>query len=197
MYPLIGSEHCMLNSLQKIDIKILDYIDRYLRCSLLDKIMPIITDLGNGGIVWIILSIYLAQSKYFRIEGYMVITSLILTTIIGEGIIKHLIRRTRPYSRMSQNKLLITRPITYSFPSGHAASSFAVAGIFIMMNSNISIFITVLASLIAFSRLYLNVHYISDVLFGVILGIMCSIVVVSIFSSGFKGYILHFSKIIY
>ena len=173
----------ILNSFQKIDIQILDFIDRYLQFTILDRIMLIITRMGNGGLVWILLSIYLIYSNNYRIEGYMVIISMVLTAILGEGLIKHLIKRTRPFIKIDQRILLISKPMTYSFPSGHAASSFAVAGVFIKMNTDISIYITILASLIAFSRLYLNVHYLSDVLIGVILGLLCSIVVYNLFNT--------------
>jgi len=173
----------MLNSFQNIDIKLLYFINTYLSFPLLDRIMTIITQIGNGGIVWIMFSIYLIHSTNYRMEGYMVIISLVLTAIIGEGIIKHLIRRARPFIKINQRALLISMPITYSFPSGHAASSFAVAGVFIIMNSDISIYITILASLIAFSRLYLNVHYPSDVLTGMLLGLLCSTVVCNVFNT--------------
>lgn len=173
----------MLNSFQRIDIKILDFIDRYLRCVFLDKVMPIITGMGNGGMVWIFLSLYLIHSNNHKMEGYMVFTSLVLATIVGEGVIKHLIRRARPFSLIKERTLLIAKPMTYSFPSGHSASSFAVAGIFIIMNSSISVYITILATLIAFSRLYLDVHYPTDVLTGIILGILCSIIVYNAFNN--------------
>lgn len=173
----------MLNSFQIMDIKILDFIDTHLRIPFLDRIMKMITCLGNVGMVWILLSIYLVNSGNYRTEGYMVIISLIMTAIIGEGLIKNLIRRSRPSIKINQRILLISRPRTYSFPSGHAASSFAAAGVFIRLNSNLSIYITVLAVLIAFSRLYLNVHYPSDVITGVGLGLLCSILVCNVFNT--------------
>ena len=145
--------------------------------------MPIITGIGNGGIVWIFLSIYLIHSGNYRVEGHMVLASLVLTTILGEGIIKHLIKRSRPFITIKERTLLIARPLTYSFPSGHSASSFTVAGIFILMNSSMSVYITILASLIAFSRLYLDVHYPTDVLTGIILGLLCSSIVYNIFNN--------------
>jgi undecaprenyl-diphosphatase len=175
----------MLNSFQRIDNRILDFIENYLRFPLLDKLMTIITLTGNCGIVWSVLSIYLIHSDNYRMVGYRVVISLILTAIVGEGIIKHLIRRSRPFIEINQGALLISKPISYSFPSGHAASSFSVAGVFIIQNSDMSIYITSLALLIAFSRLYLKVHYPSDVLIGIVLGLSCSIAVCSLFNIGF------------
>lgn len=173
----------MLSSFQRIDMKIINFIDNYVRCAFLDRIMPIITSLGNGGIVWLFLSIYLIHSSNYRMEGYMVFASLVLTTILGEGVIKHLIRRSRPFISIRERTLLISKPMTYSFPSGHSASSFAVAGIFIIMNNRLSVYITVLAALIAFSRLYLEVHYPTDVITGIILGLLCSIIVCKVFNT--------------
>lgn len=176
----------MITYLQSIDRKMLNLLSKKIRCKVLDKIMPLITALGNGAIVWGILSIYLMKNENYRIEGYMVITSVALTSIIGEGIIKNIIKRTRPFlnkeHNIEENKLLISKPITYSFPSGHTASSFAAAGILIMMDNKLSIIAVILASLIAFSRIYLNVHYPLDVITGIILGLICSKVVVTIFN---------------
>ncbi|MBE6068767.1 MAG: phosphatase PAP2 family protein [Clostridium lundense] len=179
----------MITYLQIIDRKMLNLLSKRIRCKVLDKIMPLITALGNGAIVWAIISIYLIQNENYRIEGYMVIASIVLVTIIGEGIIKHIIKRTRPFEHMKINKLLIAKPITYSFPSGHTASSFAASGILIMMDSKLSIMAVVLASLIAFSRIYLNVHYPLDVIIGIALGLICSKVVVTIFHSESINYL--------
>lgn len=184
-----GSDYNMINYLQGFDIKMLNLINKRFRYTVLDRIMPLITTLGNGGIVWLIISIYLMKDENHRIEGYMVIASLIVTTIIGEGIIKHLIKRTRPNAIIKGNRLLIKKPITYSFPSGHTASSFAAAGIFFSMDNKFSILIIILASLIAFSRIYLNVHYPTDVFTGIILGLLCSKLVVTMFQSGIISFL--------
>jgi undecaprenyl-diphosphatase len=172
----------MINALQRMDIRILNFIDKYLRYEILDRIMPVVTSLGNVGAVWIILSIYLLNDNNYRVYGYIVVTALILALVLGEGIMKHLVKRTRPFIKMSDQKLLIKRPITYSFPSGHAASSFAVAGIFNILNTSGSIYVTIIASMIAFSRCYLKVHYFTDVLVGILIGLFCSQVAVWIFT---------------
>jgi undecaprenyl-diphosphatase len=179
----------VINYLQGIDIKVLNLLNKRFRYSLLDKIMPLITALGNGGLVWVIISIYMINNDDYKIQGYMIITALIVTTIIGEGIIKHLIKRTRPFVNIIENKLLISRPITYSFPSGHTASSFAAAGIFLTMDSNFRILVVILASLIALSRIYLNVHYPTDVVTGIILGLLCSRLVITIFHTKIINYL--------
>lgn len=152
--------------------------------------MPLITALGNGGLVWIAASLIMLFSESYKIQGYMIIASISVTTIIGEGLIKHLIKRTRPFVALIETKLLITKPITYSFPSGHTASSFAAVGIMLAMNNSWSILALLLASLIAFSRVYLNVHYPTDVLMGIILGLLCSYMVLAVFRLKCIDYVL-------
>lgn len=171
----------MINFLQNIDIKVLNFLNNRFRYMILDKIMPLITALGNGGLVWIIISAFLMFNRSSRIEGYMIIAAIVSTTLLGEGLIKHLVKRTRPFVNMLENKLLITKPITYSFPSGHTASSFAAAGMLLYFNNSLSLYAIILASLIAFSRVYLNVHYPTDVVTGIILGLLCSKLVIVLF----------------
>lgn len=172
----------MLDFLSKVDNIILNWINVKLRNRTFDKIMPIITSIGNLGIVWIVISVLLLLRKndYERL-GEMIIISLIITTIIGEGIIKNIVKRKRPFYGDDDKKLLISRPITYSFPSGHTASSFAVATVFIKTYNSASLEIVLLANLIAFSRVYLGVHYPSDVIGGGVIGAICGFITFILF----------------
>lgn len=172
----------MLEFFNKVDNIILNWINVKLRNKTFDKIMPIITSIGNLGIVWITISVLLLLRKNdYKILGQMIITSLIITTIIGEGIIKNIVKRKRPFYDDDNKKLLISRPITYSFPSGHTASSFAVATVFIKTDNSASFGIVLLANLIAFSRVYLGVHYPSDVIGGGIIGAICGFITFILF----------------
>lgn len=172
----------MRDTLKKIDNTILRWINVELRNKTFDKAMPIITSSGNLGIIWITISVLLMTKKDYRILGQMILTALVITTIIGEGIIKNIVRRKRPFYHEDDKELLISKPITYSFPSGHTASSFAVATVFIKADNAASLGIILLAGLIAFSRIYLGVHYPSDVIGGGIIGVLCGFVTVIIFS---------------
>ncbi len=172
----------MISRLQIMDIRVWTFIEGHLRYQILDRIMPKVTKLGNGGIVWIALSIFLLINKSYRVYGYIVATALILALVLGEGIIKHLVRRARPFIVMNDSNLLIKCPVTYSFPSGHTASSFAVAGAFNMLDARGGIYVLIIALMIAFSRCYLKVHYFTDVLMGILLGLLCSAVSVWIFT---------------
>ncbi|MDO5779499.1 MAG: phosphatase PAP2 family protein [Clostridium sp.] len=168
----------MLKFFKIIDNKGLKYISEKCKNRIFDKIMPIITMMGNLGIIWLVISVLMLLKVEDRIIGISVILALILTTIIGEGIIKHIVKRNRPFQNY-EDELLINKPITYSFPSGHTASSFAALAVFLQMNGKLGLIMSPIATLIAFSRIYLKVHYPTDVIFGIVLGITCGVSVVS------------------
>lgn len=168
----------MLKFFEIIDNKGLKYISEKCKNRIFDRIMPIITMMGNLGIIWLIISVLMLLKVEDRIIGVSVILALILTTIVGEGIIKHIVKRSRPFQNY-EDELLINKPITYSFPSGHTASSFAALAVFLQMNGKLGLIMSPIATLIAFSRIYLKVHYPTDVIFGIVLGITCGVSVVS------------------
>jgi undecaprenyl-diphosphatase len=175
----------------EFDNYILFAIRKYLKNKYLDILMPIITSMGSLGTIWIIISIMLFLNASNRRIGYVVILTLIVSTLIGEGIVKHIVRRDRP-SVVSVKDLLISKPITYSFPSGHTLSSFAAAGVLSVYFTQYRLIFMAIAFLIALSRLYLHVHYPTDVIAGIILGILCSkivfIIVQGNYLTKFVGY---------
>lgn len=175
----------MIEIFKKVDNTILRWINVKFRNKTFDKIMPIITSAGNLGIIWIVISVLLITKKDYRVLGQTILIALVITTIIGEGIIKNIVKRKRPFYGNDDKELLISRPITYSFPSGHTASSFAVATVFIKTDNAASLEIMLLACLIAFSRIYLGVHYPSDVIGGGIIGTLCGLITVMLFMSKF------------
>lgn len=168
----------MVKFFKAIDNKGLKYISEKCQNRTFDKMMPIITMMGNLGVIWFVISSLMFLKVEYRIIGIGVILAVALTTIIGEGIIKHIVRRSRPFQD-KEEKLLINKPITYSFPSGHTASSFAALAVFLQMNGKLGLIVSPIATLIAFSRVYLKVHYPTDVIFGMLLGFTCGITVVS------------------
>lgn len=168
----------MVKFFKAIDNKGLKYISEKCQNRIFDKMMPIITMMGNLGVIWFVISSLMFLKVEYRIIGIGVILAVALTTIIGEGIIKHIVRRSRPFQD-KEEKLLINKPITYSFPSGHTASSFAALAVFLQMNGKLGLIVSPIATLIAFSRVYLKVHYPTDVIFGMLLGFTCGITVVS------------------
>lgn len=172
----------MMSLIQNLDNSILLYIKNNMHGHMMDRAMVIITSLGNGGIIWIVTAVLLMGNKKYRNIGFMALGALILSTILGEGILKHVVQRIRPSADIPAVNLLISKPLSYSFPSGHTTSSFAVAGVLARYFKDYALEFFGLATLIAFSRLYLYVHYPTDVLAGMILGLICSKITIYFFN---------------
>lgn len=159
--------------MNEFELKILDFIQEHLRCAVLDKVLPIITKLGDAGIFWIIAAIVLLFFKKTRKMGIMTGLALLLGLIIGNLTLKPLVARVRPYDMPGvEMDLLIERLSDKSFPSGHTLASFEAATVLLINDKRLGIPAIVLASIIAFSRLYLYVHYPTDVLGGIVLGVL-------------------------
>ncbi len=165
----------ILDIILYIDNLILDGIYA-LKNPVLDFLMPIITAFGNSGAVWILICILCLIFKKTRKCGITIAIGLILSLIVCNGLLKNLVARIRPFEANGIMELLIDIPKDFSFPSGHSSASFVAASVIYMYYKKWGIFALIFAALIAFSRLYLYVHYPSDVIFGIILGIMLSFV---------------------
>lgn len=152
-----------------MEIDILNYIQT-LHTSVGDLFMPLISKLGNGGFIWIVLDIMLIIIPKTRKTGIVVAFAIVLDVLLCNGLIKPLVARTRPCNVVKNVNMLIPIPTDFSFPSGHTAISFAVISALYFCKNKIWILSLILGSLIAFSRLYLYVHYPSDILGGIILG---------------------------
>ena len=154
------------------ELEILNQLQK-LHTPVLDKIMVFITNLGSAGIIWIILTVVCLIIPRTRKVGW-VMASLIVDLILCNGILKNLVARTRPCDVNKSIQLLIKRPWDYSFPSGHTAASFAsVTALYLAGEKKLWKPVLVLGCVIAFSRMYLYVHYPTDILGGVILGAAC------------------------
>ena len=159
-------------SMLSFEFPILDWIQANLRTPTMDLLMPAITTLGNGGLIWFILAAILILVPKYRKVGVAVLAGLALEVICCNLILKPLVARVRPCDVNTAVQLLITRPDDFSFPSGHTGASFAAVAALYTSRSRLWIPSLVLAALIAFSRLYLYVHYPTDILAGVVIGIM-------------------------
>ena len=156
-----------------MEIKILDLIQT-IHTPIGDTIMCFLTSLGNAGVIWIVLTIVLLLIPRTRKTGCIVMTALLLDLILCNGILKNAVARIRPCDVNTAVQLLVPRPEDYSFPSGHTAASFAAtAALFFAGEKKLWKPALVLAVLIAFSRLYLYVHYPTDILGGMLVGIFC------------------------
>ncbi len=155
------------------EFAILDWIQNTLRCGFLDKVLPVITSWSNHGEVWILLALVLMIWKKTRWLGIGVACGLLLDMICCNLVLKPLIGRVRPCDINTAVELLIFRPHDASFPSGHTAISFAAVGALAAAKSKLWIPACVLSVVIAFSRLYLYVHWPTDVLGGIVVGLLC------------------------
>lgn len=154
-----------------MELKILDWI-QIIHVSWLDKLMVGITTLGNGGIIWIVSAAALLIIPKTRKAGTAIAVSLALEVLCCNVILKPLIARIRPCDVNAAVHLLIRRPADFSFPSGHTGAAFAAAAALYFGKNKLWIPAFVLAVLMGFSRLYLYVHYPSDVLAAAMIGIM-------------------------
>lgn len=155
-----------------MELAILDFIQANLRCGVMDSVMTFITGLGDGGKIWIACTILLLLIPKTRKAGLAMGIALALEIVCCNVILKPFVARIRPCDVNTAVQLLIERPLDYSFPSGHTASSFAAASALYFGKKKLWIPAAILAGLIGFSRLYLYVHYPTDVLAGALIGIM-------------------------
>lgn len=143
----------------------------------LDSVFMNITALGDRGFLWIMAGIVMMLTKKYRRQGLLLLVGLLLTVLVGNVLLKNLIQRDRPCWLYPEVPLLISCPKDFSFPSAHSMSSFAGATALWFTNRRYGIVAYIVAAAIAFSRLYLFVHWPTDVLVGSALGILVGMVV--------------------
>ena len=164
----------MFNFIQNIDISVIEKIYRFqhnLNSELFNRIMIFFTILGDNGMIWIAIALILFLNRKYRKIGLFSIVSLIICALLVNVILKPLIHRPRPFSELADIVLLIKAPKDYSFPSGHTAASFVMVYIFFRHIKKYFIPVLITGILIAFSRMYLSVHFPSDIIAGIIIGI--------------------------
>lgn len=143
----------------------------------LDWLMPKVTALGNMGMFWVSLGFFLVCMERTRKTGLSMLVSIAVGAVIGNLLIKNIVARERPCWIDPQVLLLIENPKDYSFPSGHTLVSFEGAVSILLKHRRWGIAALVLAVLIAGSRLYLFVHFPTDVLCGAVLGTIIAVLV--------------------
>lgn len=157
--------------LLNMDANILLFIQEYIRQDFLTPFVKFVTHLGDGGWLWIVLSILLLFPKKTRRVGITALTALLIGALITNVALKNLVARVRPYEVIEGLRLIIEKQSDYSFPSGHTCASFAAGLIYLkMLPRKYGVAAFVLAVLIALSRLYVGVHYPTDILGGMLVG---------------------------
>lgn len=163
--------------IMNFELSILDAIQT-IRFPLLDQIMLFVTHIGDAGLIWILLSLSLLIFKKTRKIGLACALALICSLVITNLGLKNLIGRARPYNYRDIT-LLISTPKDFSMPSGHTSASFSVAYILIrnklkIKGVRIDIIALVLAATMAFSRMYLYVHFPSDIIVSLFIAYLCA-----------------------
>ena len=173
-----------MEQLLALDGNILLWVQDNLRNPVLSAILKPITHMGDKGIFWILLTLALLLFKKTRKAGLCSMLALFCMLLVNDVMLKHLVNRTRPYEVIEGLTLIVGRASDASFPSGHTASSFA--SWYALHKSlpmvtdkrkakGFSILLLVIAILIALSRIYVGIHYPSDVLAGVVVGLLCGV----------------------
>lgn len=156
-----------------------------LRSESLDNFFLTITSLGNMAILWFSMILIFMTTKRYKRIGEVILISFLLNLIVVNIILKISVARVRPYEAAHFSNLLLNHLSDNSFPSGHTsyAASFATIIILLAKSKPLKFYVTIIAILIAFSRLYLYVHYPTDVLAGAIIGVILAIAAIKIYQS--------------
>lgn len=182
----------MMEWMLDMDAGILLFLQENVRNEILTPILTLITTLGNGAAVWIIVSLILLIPRKTRQAGAMSLLALLVSFLLNNMLLKNLVARARPYDAIEGLTALVGRPRDYSFPSGHTGSSFASAWVlFRKLPKRFGIPALVLAGLIGLSRLYVGVHYPTDVFFGMINGIASGCIAILLLQNEAVSRILH------
>lgn len=162
-----------------LEAKVLLWIQENIRNDVLSLFLIFITKLGDLGVIWIALTAVLVICKKTRKKGCVAGVSLTLTALVTNLVLKRLVQRTRPYDAIDNLEILVPRLEDFSFPSGHTAVSFGVAvAIYMLFPKKYGYAALALAFLIGLSRLYVGVHYPTDVIGGALTGIVTAVLTV-------------------
>ena len=190
------------------DAGFLLYIQEYIRSDFLNPIMKVLTHSGDKGILLIVLILALLFIPRTRAIGIMSTISIAIEALLNNVLLKNLIARTRPYDEIEGLVNLVGKQSDYSFPSGHTGAAFAVAGAMLVVAlfglpmfaktgefkredpslsfKLVSVLLIMYATLLAFSRMYVGVHYPTDVLCGLLLGLGTSAIAYLIYQVAIK-----------
>lgn len=166
------------NNFLNFDLSVFQWIQS-IQNPVLNVIFKVITTLGDSGIIFILLGLVLLCTKKYRKAGVAVIVALLVMEVGNNLILKELFARPRPFNleydwwnEVYKFPEIVSRPSSYSFPSGHTSSAFAATIAVLWYDRKIGIPATVFAFIMGFSRIYVQVHYCTDVLAGALVGVV-------------------------
>ncbi len=164
--------------LWKLDEDILLFLQNHARMPILNEILQFYTNLGNAGLIAILTCIILLLLPKTRRVGLTAAISLFIEFLIVNVLLKNAVARTRPYEVIEGLECITKLATDFSFPSGHTGSCFAVATVmFLELPKRYGIPALFLAVLMAYSRLYVAVHYPTDVLAAFFIGVLVAVAV--------------------
>ena len=160
----------------RFDTEILVFIQNHIRNDFLDVIFPVYTELGEDGIIWIVVGVLLLIPKKTRKCGIMVLAALLVMLVANNLILKKVIARTRPcytdeIKHLFPGLIEIPKITSYSFPSGHTTSAFSVAFTIYSQHKKLGIIALIMSACMAFTRLYVFVHFPTDIYGGIIVAL--------------------------
>ena len=177
---LTAFQNFLYNCAISFDLPILDWIQANLQSGFMDTFMPFITKFGDHGTFWMVISALLLIFPKTRKTGLGMAIAMMIGLLICNVTLKPLVGRIRPYDLQAELgvtiQLLGERMHDFSFPSGHTIASFEASVVLLNNSKKMGIPAMILAVLIAFSRLYLYVHYPTDVIVSVILGSLFALI---------------------
>lgn len=159
-----------------MDERVLMYFQQHVVPGLLADFMKFLSFLGDAGWFWIALTVLLFIFPKSRSASVASAVALIATLLLTNIILKNAVARMRPYEQYPDINVLIKTLSSYSFPSGHTSCSFAAAGALSYHLRRWALPFMLLASLIGFSRIYLSMHYLTDVLGGAFFGMIWAVI---------------------
>lgn len=158
--------------IQQFDETVLRWITENLQADWLNPIAVFFTSLGNGGLIFIVAAIILLLFRQTRRAGASAGVAMIVGLLVTNLTIKPLVERARPWIVMDGLNNLVTSGDMHSFPSGHttAAFAFGVALCAVLPQKWAKAAALIAAALMGLSRLYVGVHFPTDVLAGAVIG---------------------------
>ncbi len=159
----------MLFGCEAFEFQIMTAMHNWLQSDFMDFVMRFISEIGNEGAVWIVTALILISKRKYRVLGLELAFGLLLGLILGNFVLKNVIARPRPCWIFENINMLIDVPRDYSFPSGHTLSSFTSAFILLSEDKRMGVGAIILAVLMALSRIYLFVHFPTDILGSIVL----------------------------
>ena len=165
----------MFDAITQIDFRILDYIQAHFRCGFFDRVLPIFTMFGDP-LMFVLYCALLIVIRKTRKDGIVVTSAVLSGALICNVFLKLLVRRDRPCWIRPDFPLLIKNPSDYSFPSGHTMAMTAFSTVLIVRHPKLAWVLVPATFLLMFSRMYLYVHFPSDVLFSFVVGIIVGLI---------------------